>query len=256
MEHVNAFIHVLSSVPSMQSAGFAMTDASIHILGDDILAEDAFAEFQGVAAFSLSGYRQRRNIARLRGWPRRLDLLNIPSRAQKVLDEFHEDHSDMVYINSLVDEKTKACQLVMDRHLMRKTSNIQHVEIAKMKNWKASKDQADCAQRHGTGLMQSQIVEDIIGHQKNDKTTKAFNCFKRPISAMTTALKADIITNRHHFKTVATDIPIAKKRRLTEDHFHPNKLHQSLPFENIANYEQKASYYNPKSENNGVRMGC
>ena len=50
-------------------------------------------------------------------------------------------------------------------------------------------------------------------------------------------------------------MPIPKRQRLDASCFQVNAEYQSLPFENIANYEAKATWYSPKSENNNVIMG-
>ena len=71
---------------------------------------------------------------------------------------------------------------------------------------------------------------------------------------MVSALNANI-EERHRFKTVRTDIPIAKKQRLSMDAFQATELTQSLPFEEIANFEAQTEHFSPKSENNNVQMG-
>ena len=68
----------------------------------------------------------------------------------------------------------------MDRHTLFKTSNKQHIEIAKLNSWNPSEEQTAVTQRHGTGLLQSQIVEDVIWATKNDVSTRAHNKYKRP----------------------------------------------------------------------------
>ena len=104
----------------------------------------------------------------------------------------------------------------------------------------------------GLQLSQSQIIEDIIGVQKNDTGGKAHNRFKRPQSAMVSAIRANVVADRHQFKNISADIPIIKKQKLDATHFVPDKLTQSLPFEHMSNYEQKADFYSPKAENNNV----
>ena len=107
-------------------------------------------------------------------------LLKIDARAGGVLKEFHADCMIRDKILALPEEITKTARKVMDRHTLLKTSNKQHIEIAKLNSWNPSEEQAAVTQRHGTGLLQSQIVEDVIGQQKNDVSTRAHNKYKRP----------------------------------------------------------------------------
>ena len=68
MEHCCNIIKLLSDTGSLEAAGFAVSDEDIFRLGDDVLAEETFADFHGTAAFSLAGRRQRRSLGRVRGW--------------------------------------------------------------------------------------------------------------------------------------------------------------------------------------------
>ena len=59
MEHVCGIVSLLSQTRSLERADFAVTETQIQQLGDDIAAEDHFADFYGLAILSCSGYRQR-----------------------------------------------------------------------------------------------------------------------------------------------------------------------------------------------------
>ena len=77
----------------------------------------------------------------------------------------------------------------------------------------------------------------------------------RPLAAMVSAINAQIIETRHGFKTISTDQPIPKAQRLGPNFFKAEASEQSLPFEDICNFEAKTKYYSPKSENNNVQLG-
>ena len=62
MEHVSAFNLLLSDTSALERAGFAITDAQIEELGEDIVSEDAFAEFFGVSILTMMGFKIRRNL--------------------------------------------------------------------------------------------------------------------------------------------------------------------------------------------------
>ena len=158
-----------------------MTDADIAAIEDDVVSEDSFAEFYGTGLLSLAGHRQRRNLGLLSGWPKRLLLLNIPDRAEAVLKQFRIDYQNRLIVQGLSEEMTKGGKEVMDRHILLKTSNEQHILIATGNGWKTTSEQAKVTKVHTSGRLQTQIVEDMIGAQKNDPSTRAHNRFKRPL---------------------------------------------------------------------------
>ena len=167
---------------SLQNAGFAMTAEAIQALGDDIVQEDTFADFHGVGSFSISGWRQRRNLGLISGWPKRLQKCNIPGKATATINEFLQDRKIKIDIEGKTDEITKGARLVLDRHILNKTSNIQHEKILQKFHGKPSPEHNKVLKKQATGLLQTQIVEDVINQQKNSPCTKAHNRFKRPFT--------------------------------------------------------------------------
>ena len=75
MKHVNSFVELLANTASLERAGFAVTDTEIEALGEDLAAEDEFADFHGRSVMCISGRRQQRNLDLLKGFPTRLILL-------------------------------------------------------------------------------------------------------------------------------------------------------------------------------------
>jgi hypothetical protein len=101
--------------------------------------------------------------------------------------------------------------------------------------------------------VQTQIIEDIIGHQKNNKQCQAFLRYKRPASSMCAALAANVISERHQFQTVVADFAVqSKSDRLRRDHFQASRDGQSLPFHDVATCKQDAPYYSPSAPNNMI----
>ena len=149
MEHCCDIIKCLSTTSSLEAAGFAVSDEDIFRLGDDLHAEETFSDFHGMAAFSLSGRRQRRNLGRMRGWPVRMDLIWIPGRAEAIMQELKQDEDNYNELMKLYDERTFKCGLVMERHLMKKTSVKQQLAIAKENGWVTNEDQKEVVKDHG-----------------------------------------------------------------------------------------------------------
>ena len=181
--------------------------------------------------------------------------MNRSARAGPVLNEFKLDKEDFEYIEGLAGIKTKKCQDVLNRSLFHKTSVQQQVQMAVHCGWWVSRRQADTSKRQASHLLQTQIIEDINGTQKNNPGTMAVNRFKRPMASMMSTLQSNVLTTRHKFKTVNADIPLPKKVKLDVNYFEADPEMQSLPFEDIANVEAQADFYSPKSENSNVLVG-
>ena len=78
------------------------------------------------------------------------------------------------------EEKTLRRQKVLDTHIFKKVSVRQHVEICKLNGYSPSDlGQKQVVQDQMENLAQTQIVKDLIGHQKNNKQTQSHNRFKR-----------------------------------------------------------------------------
>ena len=54
--------------------------------------------------------------------------------------------------------------------------------------------------------------------------------------SMTHALQAEIIGIRHNFSSISSNIPLTKKRRLSDDDFKFNPQNQSLEFEKVVTF--------------------
>ena len=250
IKHVSELMGVLHDPIALARADFAILDEDIDALGDDVHSEDLFADFLAQATNFLAGNRQRRNLGLVRGWKKRLLLLKTP-RADECMKEFKGDHDINVHLKGLKN-KSKKLELVLGRDLFEKEDVKQHVRIAERMGWRASDEQRTTLTIQTSGLLQTQLIEDVIGSQKNDSSTQAVNKYKRPMAAMASALQSEIIDNRHQFNAIEVDLPLAKKRRLQDVDFKADIEKQTLEFEQISNYEQKTSFWSPKAENNNV----
>ena len=158
-----------------------------------------------------------------------------PYRAAGVLKQFHSDCIDFKHIEKLED-KTKKCQILLDRHLIHKTSVQQQIEMAKAKGWTVTAEHVATNERQMTHCLQTQLIEDIIATQKNNRGTMAQNRYKRPQAAMMSTLSSGVVDERHHFTSISADIPLPKRTKLEPNYFEADPEMQSLPFQEIANY--------------------
>ena len=171
-------------------------------------------------------------------------LLMFTARAFEVANEFKRDYNIRKQLKN-IENKSKHLLLVLGRYLFETEHVKQHVRCFAKDDWKPTDAHRDTTRVQSSGLLQTQLIEDLIGNQKNDTQTQACNTYKRHMTAMASAIQADVIENRHNFTTVQADMPLANKRRLGDDDFKPDANLESLKFEEIANFEQKASFFPP-----------
>ena len=119
MEHVCEIVGLLQDVCSLERAGYAVDDADIEALGDDVESENQFADLHAQSIFTLAGWRQRRNLSMVMGWWKRLARLKS-EKAAATMKEFKVDYEDDVHINGLA-KKSAACQEVQSRSLFQKS---------------------------------------------------------------------------------------------------------------------------------------
>lgn len=164
--------------------------------------------------------------------------------------KFKADYEAYLTLKS-TEPMSVAMQLFLRRSTFATASTKQFVEMFQLTNWTMTRDITHVMHSHTGGLLQTQIIEDIIGQQKNDKRGKARQGLRRPVASWCAALAANVLMERHAFKTVSSDTAMfSKAHKLAPEMFKPSKLNQSLPFDEVASVSQQAPYWSPKPENN------
>jgi hypothetical protein len=102
MHHLASFMRIVSDTEALQLAGFAVTDAQCDAVMEDLVAEDAFADFLGQSVVGITTYRTRRNIALVLGWPKRFSKLHSLEEGvpEATVKEFRIDRDDVVFIGA------------------------------------------------------------------------------------------------------------------------------------------------------------
>ncbi len=62
MAHLEDFLKPFNSAALWEEAGFAVTDATVKMVADDVHTEDQFSDHFGQAGFHIIGFRARRNF--------------------------------------------------------------------------------------------------------------------------------------------------------------------------------------------------
>jgi hypothetical protein len=152
-----------------------------------------------------------------------------------------------------LDAQPPEMKQALRRSTSEKVSTKQMVECFQRSGWSFTPAIASLLQEHTSGLVQTQIVEDVIGHQKNKPDGTSVIRYKRPIASMCSALAAEVIQTRHKFETVHADFGLASKADKPDPtHFEYKVSQQSLPFGEIATTASMPKYYSPKAEWNGT----
>ena len=255
MEHCRSFLRVVATGDKLRQCGFAMDSSQIDNLENDIVSEDEFAGLLGQSCLALLTFRLRRNLHMLSGWPRRFLRCSggaFAKEQESCISLFKQDHEAWEHL-SRQEGKTNLMKLALRRSCFEKTSVDQMWQCLQRTGFLWGPRLTQVVDSHVEGLVQTQIVEDIFGHQKNDKSTRARQRFRRPVSSMCVALASDVITERHQFKTVSADFALPTKRpALDTNHFYPTRAKQSLDFHSIATTSQVPPYFSPKAEKNNI----
>jgi len=100
-----------------------------------------------------------------------------------------------------------------------------------------------------TGLMGTQIVEDVNGTMKNAKKLVGSKRYRRPEKAMGIALTSHCIDQRHNWTAVdpyAGAIP--RNVVLAQDVFQSPLANDSAPFKQIVTTNSTADYWSPTAQ--------
>ena len=130
---------------------------------------------------------------------------------------------------------------------MHKASNMQFKDALDSFNGKYNSQLFDLAARHTEGVTSTQIVEDVIGAQKNNASVRSAKRFRRPELSMFKALQGHVLDKRHGYEVANMDIPLqASNVVLTKENFVPCPTSATVKFTELATYTQQASFFRPR----------
>ena len=103
---------------------------------------------------------------------------------------------------------TKVKKLICDRHLFNLKTNQQWIAALTEFDFQYTAEFGDHVGRRGSGIAASQLIEDIIGIQKNNRVLVGNKLFRRPQVSMAKAIKSSVVSTRHKYETIASEDPI------------------------------------------------
>lgn len=101
-----------------------------------------------------------------------------------------------------------------------------------------------------SGLISSQICEDIFNHQKNSKILRGGRRFRRVERSMGVALSCKVVSQIHHYDAVPSDTAVpARSVRLPQEAFAAGSSDMSMKFGSISGTRAKTEWYSPGAPN-------
>mmetsp|Transcript_143783 Transcript_143783/g.460268 ORF Transcript_143783/g.460268 Transcript_143783/m.460268 type:complete len:384 (+) Transcript_143783:2849-4000(+) len=140
---------------------------------------------------------------------------------------------------------------MLERSVFRLTTSKQWVAALGASAWEMNERLAGLARQMFTGVG-TQIVEDLIGVQKNARQARGATRFRHPQHGMGVCLASSVVDKRHHYTLVPYTVPVTRKTlRLKQSMFYPVESECSLDLTGVATTSSTASYYSPSVENLG-----
>lgn len=113
----------------------------------------------------------------------------------------------------------------------------------------ATKPMQSLVKRHFTGIISSQICEDLIGIMKNSQVMKATTRYRKPEVSMGKAIVANTISGSHKYKAVPISMTIPKSSKLSETAWRATDSMHSLDFKSVVTTSQAPPYPSQSATN-------
>lgn len=260
MSHVCNFLQLTLDRQALSSAGFVFPTARGQDLKKQLpnfdmeqLLEDEAADMFGQLCLSFVVQRISRGLPMYLSWPHKmLQAVTSDALASEAIEDFRRDQA---IFNKLKAKpgKTAAERLIERRHLFNLRS-VKQLEVGfKQTGFAMSDPMRDLLISRARGNVQTQIIEDLNGEEKNSSQLKNCRRFRKPARCMALVLEKEVITKRHRFKGVALDAPLPMRdARLPKDAFKPDPKKGSLPFGEVASSSATPSWHSPGATNLGA----
>jgi hypothetical protein len=250
MAHVDAIVGTLKSAVDMERCRFVVrAHVADRLDPKEVVTEDEHADIMGQFVMTLAANRMRRGLWFF-GWPTRMfRVLKGGELALQTVVDFLWDCEHWVIFADLED-KSNAQLLLQNRSVFKKVSVIQLMAALKDTAGVITDDFLELLHNRARGLFGTQIAEDLIGAQKNNKDVKTGRKFRRPEYSMAAGIKGKVLEERHHFIAPNMDTPMqAKTVRLDASCFSIRKEGRSLPFHTMVSTSQTPDFYSPSAQN-------
>lgn len=259
MQHLNLTAKVLKSPTVMESCGFKINPhvpppQEHHVT---MSMEREFADMLGQAVSTLLALRLKRGLWYMSGWPQSMSAaLKDANWESKTLARFERDLANSRQLDALHAGGMMGSGLkVYQRSQFHTTAVKQYVQALSDTHGQMTSELRQVISNKISGPLQSMLIEEINGVQKNRGRSKHSTTFRRPEACFAVTLDSDIVSKKHRFKRVEPDIPVRlKTSKLPRDAFQPLPKQRSLDFSTIVSSAQATSWHSPAANDNCVKV--
>ena len=249
MAHVLEMVQALCNPGCLEAACFLCDYQSLSGgPAEDHITEDDVADTFGSFNMELSFNRQKRCLF-FWGWPVYMNMVVGATLefGNEVTAPFWADAQAWRALLAIVG-KTKVKQLVCDRHFFNLKTNQQWIAALTEFNFQYTAEFGDHVSRRGSGIAASQLIEDIIGIQKNNRVLVGNKLFRRPQVSMAHAIKSNVVSIKHKFETISSEDPIrgSKCHKVSRSAFRQKTKERSIPeLEQIQSTNAATPWHSP-----------
>ena len=255
MLYFYSYVAVLEDVNALRKCQFTVPMASDKLDIDSLsmLIEDDFSDYMGGFAVALAKACQKR-LAYLFNFPHYFiaSLVKDPNKKSLIREEFKRYVE--VYNKLIATEgKGQTHKIIESRHPLGTTPGKRCIHAFADGKPDSMDDFEELIAEMAQGCPQTQIVEDIIGSQKNSKTTRNYSKVKRPEISMSMVLEQRIIDNRHRYQPIDMSLPtVGSSPKIPSSAFNQSRSSWSFDWKDIASTKQSPDFYSPAAQYNAA----
>lgn len=261
MRHIEAFCTMLTDRVSLEASGVqtgflpkgTKLDKSAPNFDLEVLHEDEQAQLFGIVAIAFGAQRLVRGLWML-SWPTRMvACLRSEQDAGKVIADFKADEEVYEILAARAPHNRAETEL-MKRHLMSLRSCKQFRAAFAEHGFNLTRDLKKVISDRSCLNIQSQIIEDFNGDQKNNSQLKACRRYRKATTCMGVCLSKDIISSRHRFAGLPlTTLVPTFDAKLPNDAFKVDRSKESMDFGGIVG-ARSPTWWSPGASN--VTVPC
>ena len=256
MEYFYRFFQVLTDVSALKKCCFMLPLSSDKLDGQDGLTyvlEDDFADYMGQFASSMCKQTMKR-LSYMFSYPHfHIASLVQDPKKKEVLREKVRKHIETYKKFVEAEGKRQVQQVILDRHPFGTTLGKRCMEAFAEDRPQSMDDWDELVSEMAQGLPQTQIVEDIIGSQKNSKTVRNYTKVERPEVFMSLVVDQNILEQRHRYTAIDMNVPmVGSTPKIQHSAFNHSPSTWSHPWEDIAGPKQSPDWYSLAAQFGGA----
>ena len=259
MEHLNNMVKGLANSVVLARCRFKLHPSASELCGEAkdhiYLVEREFAMYLGRGLLVMLGLRLRRGLWYMSGWPWSMSaVLKNEAWRVKTLQRFQRDLANWRRLCGKADLTPGESDL-KGRSEFPQTSVEQYVLAFEETKGVAKSSFDKVVFNKIYGILQTELVEEINGVQKNRKRYKTSKNFRNADIAFGLTLDSGICHNKHRFEPVVPDCALRyTASKLPLEAFEGDKSKRSLPFDEIVSASPGQQHFSPASNNRCINV--